>query len=73
MGSVVMPKAIADSAPLAGDGSLISSVKLYVDLRMSSADLCSSLNKGIITKQRTTDSSVYTTGTLWIRYYALLK
>ena len=68
-----MSEAVTNSAPLAGNWSLISSVQLDVDLRMSSTDLCSSLIGWIITKQRTTESFVYTTGTLWMRYSPLLR
>lgn len=50
-----------------------ASIQLYINLRMSSPDFRSSLHIKHLTMHRTTASCVYTTGTLWMRYSALLR
>ena len=53
--------------------SWIASVQLNVYLRMSRADLYSSLHRQKITTHLATELSTYTTGTLWIKYSPLLR
>lgn len=65
---------ITNAAPFARDGlSGGAGVQLDVDLRMAGTDFSSSLNYESTTRQRTTESLEYTTGTLWMRYSPLLR
>lgn len=72
--SVVMLERKPESTPFARNRhSWRTCIQLYINLRMPSPNFRSSLHNNHLTMHRTTFSCVYTTGTLWMRYSALLR